>query len=955
MDILFGLSSNLHQWTRETIGIWKKSFIRNTQSLEASIEKIFSNEKWIKIENKNLYYSIDYSFLMEFKDEEDENVFGGYVFDKSHFNLNVDKYEGRIPSYEEAMEICDNIDVFSSYIVIAGNFGLFGILDTQNYYMYPITYSRATVIPVYTMSLLNLLIEYKLTFDWMPEEYTDFLTLISELYEKKIITSIEETADLLEFADDATILKYLSEKDSKIIKTEEKKVQPEKSLGSGKMNEIVERLINCDALRCGLTPYDEQYLYDSNRGHWELWKDEYNKNENSVTECVKLEGYEKSLYARNPVADINKNSVVAIDFGTKSTVAVILDETSRIEPIRIGYGDLTRNISSDQFENPTVIELIDIEEFFNMYDEKDGRPETSNNHMEVSHNANEKFKESSNKDFKSFVMGLKQYASQSKNMNCCDKKGCNISVKPYGQLGDSSELSDIDFIEVYAYYIGLYINNMYRGIYLNYILSMPVTFESDIRERLKNSFEKGLKKSLPETLLNNEEVMKTFKITAETNESAAYAVTALTQFGFEPEDDEKVFYGIFDFGGGTADFDFGFWEESDSRRYDYAITYYDDEGDKTLGGENLLEMIAYSVWCDNIEEMKKNNIPINLPVDCEKMAGCELLICSDTRNGMKKPSDESSFNIRKLSEKLRWIWEGNTEEFENELEEIEKNDGVYKLKPDLYNCDAKQITTLEIIVDTNKLKKMLKERIEKGVRNFFECLRKNASRFIKEENIDKFVVNIFLAGNSSRSVIVEELFNKYIGMEIEELKKITNVEDIDPNEHFKIFYPLGTEKANEQILAVNPDYNVESIENPNCKTGVAYGLVLTRTGGKIKVFDKRLAKEPFDYYIGYNKKNRFIHTSDKKISKEKWIEFISADENTFELYYTSYPEAVTNKLPVTDVKKLICTIEKTDDDAYVYYRAVANNSIEYVVAKNCTDGIIEESDYLTAPVRIELE
>ncbi len=44
------------------------------------------------------------------------------------------------------------------------------------------------------------------------------------------------------------------------------------------------------------------------------------------------------------------------------------------------------------------------------------------------------------------------------------------------------------------------------------------------------------------------------------SEPAAYALTALQQYGFEPEGDERVFYGVFDFGGGTTDFDFGIYE-----------------------------------------------------------------------------------------------------------------------------------------------------------------------------------------------------------------------------------------------------------------------------------------------------------------------------------------------------------------------------------------------------------
>ena len=30
-------------------------------------------------------------------------------------------------------------------------------------------------------------------------------------------------------------------------------------------------LLNCDSDRAGLDPYDENILFDPNRGHWDLW------------------------------------------------------------------------------------------------------------------------------------------------------------------------------------------------------------------------------------------------------------------------------------------------------------------------------------------------------------------------------------------------------------------------------------------------------------------------------------------------------------------------------------------------------------------------------------------------------------------------------------------------------------------------------------------------------------
>ncbi|GAA7706945.1 hypothetical protein HpMMM85_14570 [Helicobacter pylori] len=52
---------------------------------------------------------------------------------------------------------------------------------------------------------------------------------------------------------------------------------------------------------------------------------------------------------------------------------------------------------------------------------------------------------------------------------------------------------------------------------------------------------------------------------------------------------------MFDFGGGTTDFDFGKWEKSASPKFFYKMMHFSSGGDKYLGGENLLELLAWEV------------------------------------------------------------------------------------------------------------------------------------------------------------------------------------------------------------------------------------------------------------------------------------------------------------------------------------------------------------------------
>lgn len=347
--------------------------------------------------------------------------------------------------------------------------------------------------------------------------------------------------------------------------------------------------LKCDKYRANMREYDLKCLEDPNMGHWELCET------NNIPEMTPLAA-DNSVYARNPVADIREDSVVGIDFGTKSTVVVYQDGSGNIKPMPIGCGDTRKELTTQDFENPTVMQFIDFKSFMKSYNDKMGRPYTKWRDITVSHAANESMKDTAirSDEYYSYMYDLKQWAGEGNQKKVIhDKSGKDILLNEYENIVDKKEGS-IDPIEIYAYYIGLYINNMNNGIYLDYILSFPVTYEKKIRDAILKSFSAGLKKSLPESILKNKDVMKKFNVEAGTSEPAAYAICALEKYGFEPEEDEKIFYGIFDFGGGTADFDFGLWTASENEDvYDYCIEHFGQEGDRYLGGENLLQLIAF--------------------------------------------------------------------------------------------------------------------------------------------------------------------------------------------------------------------------------------------------------------------------------------------------------------------------------------------------------------------------
>lgn len=691
---------------------------------------------------------------------------------------------------------------------------------------------------------------------------------------------------------------------------------------------ILKTLLSCDYVRADIEEYDEKILSDPNRGHWDLWED---TNESESRYSAKLE---TPLIARNPASDIKFDGIIGIDFGTKSTVVVYQEDTEHSMPMRIGTGKLSKEIQSSHYENPTVLEFIDFTTFIEAYNEKEGRPNTLWEYVTTSHTAFDSFLNSSSNEYYSYLYELKQWAGdKSRKIRMRDKQDIDVILPSYTDI----KTGDFDPIELYAYFIGLYINNMHNGIYLDYLLSYPVAYEKNIRDKMIESFTKGLKKSLPQSILDNSEIMSNFRVSIGASEPVAYSICALEEYGFEPTGNEKVFYSVFDFGGGTTDFDFGTYIESRERRYDYITEIFGSGGDQYLGGENILELLAFEVFKKNQDVLRNENITFILPPEIKKFLGSETLL-SD--------SQEAKLNTAQLMEKLRCFWE-RTDGYDINFKEN-------VLKVNLFNVLGEQILNVELTVDELELTQIIYNRIEKGVRNFFEGLVQAFKISDQNEDIkDIGCINIFLAGNSSKSPILRDIFDTYIAKYNKLISDL--LQSSDDSNYFEVFPPLGTDeaKAIQQNKGITSNNGID-IEKPTGKTGVAFGLIKGRLGGKIKMVTEKAVNEEikFNYFIGYEKKQKFSFITDRNIIYNKWYECIDATEEDFTLFYSKLPEALTGNLSIKEVSRKKCRLQEIHEDAYVYYRAVSPSSIEYVVA---TASDISNDVYLSDINLVELD
>lgn len=696
------------------------------------------------------------------------------------------------------------------------------------------------------------------------------------------------------------------------------------------VKETKEKLLNCEKVRADIEPYEERILTDPNRGHWDLWEDK-------EAEEKKYVSIDESLFARNPKVDINEEGVIAIDFGTKSTVVVYQGKIEHPLPMGIGDGNISAGVTKSRYENPTVMHFVDLKTFLTDYQSAVGRPDTKWADLPISHTAMDKLEHCKSEEYYAFLYQIKQWAgSREKQYRIKDMTG-NVYTLP-----SFMELKDTDFnpIEVYAYYIGLYINNMRNGIFLDYYLSFPVTYEKRIREKIIKSFERGLKKSLPEVVLQDEEIMKDFRVNGEVSEPAAYAVCALQEYGFDPEEGEEIFYGIFDFGGGTTDFDFGLWRKSSKRRFDYTIETFGANGDEYLGGENLLEMVAFEIFKSNQETMRKQNCCFTLAPKCKEFVGSDALL-SD--------SQEAEKNMSRLMEAVRPYWENSASKNETGTQNGQGTDNIDNgfIKIDLFNRAGVLVPNIQLRTSREFIQELIEKRIKEGIDNFFTSwLLSYQNNRVKKPT----KVHIFLAGNSCKSPIVKRLFEQEMENQKEKIRQ-RFPEHTDIDNIFELFPPLGTTEALEKMQTRGIDLGIDiskeenstelMYERPTGKTGVAFGLLQCKEGGVIErlVHLDNDAEIDFQYFLGWQSAKKFKLFKDETCSMKykgkpdynKWYQFIEADLPTFYLYYTTLPECVNGNMSITEAKMKKCKIDDVNEDAFVYIRAKTPHTLEYTV------------------------
>lgn len=659
------------------------------------------------------------------------------------------------------------------------------------------------------------------------------------------------------------------------------------------MNALFE-LINSDYTPCRLPKLDHSQINDPNKGLWELWGE--------PTNLLLQQG----LVARDPIQDIQRRAV-AIDFGTSSTVVAMDTIHGSRELLRIGVRDFRTSPEPQHFENPTVLECLDLEAYTAAWTERAYRPKLDWNSMRAAHEAQTSFRDNpgDTQVLASILPKLKQWAlrSDKNRIRLTDYKGNEIEIPVHAeynpvrgqQLAITADYP-FDPIELYAWYLGMAINWRERGIFLNYYLSFPVKYPREVKDRILASFRRGLQRSLPQSLIeHHSHILNDFTVEDLASEPAAYAAAAMAHLQLEPTD-AGVPYAVFDFGGGTTDFDYGLlrWakDKEEQQGYEQVFEHLASEGDPYLGGENLLEHLVYASFQHNLSVLREARIQITKPIDAKPFVGSEAFIA---------PTQAAQTNTIMLAAKLRPFLESKDIKLDTQI------------KLDLIDADGKK-KTCELALDAMALDLLLATRIRAGVEAFFHELAR-----LRAELPTDSPIHVLLAGNGCRSRHIKALFDTENETWLELLTQAFG--DIRPD--ILVHPPLPMDEANPHA--------------PTAKTGVALGLLRLVPGENTLLLDhvkqRHDGQAPFAWFVGRLRRRQFDTVQTPGASYQQWHEVGPLQQGVFNLYVSASPRAHKG-LPEGDpeLNKYRIDFPAAPADARLFVRATGPNTLELSAA-----------------------
>jgi len=714
---------------------------------------------------------------------------------------------------------------------------------------------------------------------------------------------------------------------------------------------FIDNVLRLDERRAGGELIPEEDARNPRVGLWELfWPSPPREEVRGHYAEVSFEG---TVYGRDPGLDVAWGATIAIDFGNSGTVAARLGRNGH-ELVQIGR----LAAPSDQlFENPTLMVFRDYASLANAWAFPGHQPLVTYEHLATAHTARGILTDARQhsdsalsyaflSELKHLVWLQQQLPDHRVPLPMNDLGEGEGGVERFdlapvehrellrGQPYPASPGPNLDPVELFAYVMGLTINRRDGNIYLQYVLTFPAEYPQTVRDILRASFYRGLLRSLPETInqsARRDDILKTFSVKELANEPAALALGAIKEHKLYPNPDPYA-YGVFDFGGGTTDFDFGVVRQADPSKpdeldHEFMIERIRSGGAPGLGGERLVERLAYRVFHDNLDELEEERggvrrwqIVFVRPPGEPGFPGEDLLT---GRLGGRAARG----NMHALGERLRPLWLRGAMPYGD-------TDGRI-VAIDLKDRQGEP-QHMKLEVDGPRCRRFLVEQVVQAAEGFLRMLADSLELARQHGAPDVNTVHIFLGGNASRSPMVQSCFEQLVAhlgqdaasqpfMDLDAtngtLKSDSETKSGVASKLFKTqsakvaqpsVWPLGEllEAAHTRLASLRfPTIVLHPAVEPlatephrfTCKTGVALGL-LHMLDGEFGVVD--LVKAGSDvgrlaFHVGTISRGRFEPRLAQGTPCDNWVELGRLRQGQFRLVHSTSSRAM-EPLPDND-------------------------------------------------------
>ncbi|MEO5333664.1 MAG: hypothetical protein H7839_16750 [Magnetococcus sp. YQC-5] len=748
---------------------------------------------------------------------------------------------------------------------------------------------------------------------------------------------------------------------------------------------LEQRLLEGDWIRARLPILESSYLTDMDKGLWELYQPHPPTGPGWIEMTL-----DPPWEARNPEHDVRKG-VIAIDFGTSSTV-VACREDGKTTLLRVGMSDFFRKPVPADYQNPTVLEFIHLPRLLAAWTSEPHQPMTRWDDFKFSHEASKNYRENEadQRIVASMLTNIKQWplSPELRHRRITDQcTGLELEISATdapmpvrGQPIAVSREDPFDPIELYAYYLGLFINHRANGLFLEYYMTFPVTYPREVKRAILTAFSRGIMRSLPETLMQSPQ-MDRFLMREEASEPAAYAACALEELAIPPTQ-EGTAYAVFDFGGGSTDFDFGLYRtptpEEIAQGYERVIERFGASGDMYLGGENLVANLAYIGFKQNLELCREHQIPFSMPPEAERFPGYELFL--DNTHVAQINSALLTARVRPLWENFRWDLEPLHADTEpkrparrqsdriadalsqylmddqftlySDTQTVRPPDTILEVPMELLNRSREKVA-VTFRIDRDGINHFLVKRVGKGIHRFFIAMK----RAFEERGLIPEEVHILEAGNASRAVLVQALFAAMLQNKMfkwsppsEGVMKNIALEEIQKSVVFEKFIvhrpPVGD--------PLNPYC-------PTAKTGVAIGLLKLIPGETLLAKSATPANDtgeaPFRLFVGRLHNGVFQPTLHQNGPYREWREIGIPTRGTFVLIYSSSPLAGLGNIPrgAQELReKSVSFGPGLVKDNRLYIQAIGPNEVELCLADSL-EQILQRSEEIIHQIRVVLQ